>query len=361
MDFSLTQAQQMLKQSAREFLEKECPRSLVRALESDPLGYSPELWKKMAELGWLGLVFPEEHGGSGGDFLDLALLLEEMGYALVPGPFFSTVVLFGLAVLEAASPEQKSRILPALCRGELIGTAALDTNAPVRFTKRKDKYILTGEYGFVPSAHIASAVLVSAARRGQRALFLLSMPTGRVEVKPLKTLSGDKLCCVRLSDVEIDEDWVIGEVGEGRARAERGLGRAAVGACAMMVGGMQAVLGMTVAYVKERTSFGKPIGSYQAIQHHCADMNTYMDTSRFLTYQAAWRIAKGLPAAREVHMAKAYASKAYQRVCLLAHQCHGAMGFSYEHDLQLYTRRAKALEMMYGDASHHLQQAASGL
>jgi alkylation response protein AidB-like acyl-CoA dehydrogenase len=371
MDLGLSEVQQMLRSSAQEFLSRECPLTLVREMEATPRGYTDGLWRHLVSLGWTGLVMPEQYGGTGGSFLDLAVLLEEMGRALVPGPFFSTVVLGGLTVLDAGTEAQKQDLLPRISAGELAMTLALTepsaTYEPwgieTAAVRRGDGYVLSGVKLFVPDAHVAGLLLVAARTSAEpdpaRGLTLFLVPAGSpgLALTGLNTISSDKLSEVALDQVWVPASAVLGQVGEGWPVVRRGLQRAVAGKCMEMVGGAGAVLNMTVEYVKQRTQFGRPVGSFQAVQHHCANMATDVEGSRNIAYQAAWRVSEGLPADREVSMAKAWVSEAYQRVCATAHQCHGAIGFTEEHDLQLYTRRAKVLELTYGDANFHRELA----
>ena len=371
MDLGLTEVQQMLKNSAREFLSQECPLTLVREMEEHELGYTDELWRQVVSLGWTGLVFPEQYGGTGGDFIDLAVLLEEMGRSLLPAPFFSTVLLGGLTVLDAGTDAQKQDILPGICDGRLRLTMALTEDSAtlepwgVTLTATQDgqDYRLNGTKLFVPDAHVADTMLV-VARTSAGAdpsegitLFLVPGNSPGVSVSQLKTVACDRQCEVTLNDVSVPAGSVLGEVGAGWPIVQRTLQRAIAGKCLEMLGGADAVLDMTVEYVKQRTQFGRPVGSFQAVQHHCSNMATDVEGSRHIAYQAAWRISEGLPAQREVAMAKAWVSGAYQRVCSTAHQCHGAIGFTKEHNLQLYTRRAKVQELSYGDVNYHKELA----
>lgn len=371
MDLGLSEVQQMLKSSAQEFLTRECPLTLVREMEADPRGYTDGLWRHLVSLGWTGLVMPEQYGGTGGSFLDLAVLLEEMGRALVPGPFFSTVVLGGLTVLDAGTEAQKQDLLPRISAGELTMTLALTepsaTYEPwgieTAAVRRGDGYVLSGVKLFVPDAHVAGLLVVAARTSADpdpaRGLTLFLVPAGSpgLALTSLNTISSDKQSEVALDQVRVPASAVLGQAGEGWPVVQRALQRAVAGKCMEMVGGAGAVLNMTVEYVKQRTQFGRPVGSFQAVQHHCANMATDVEGSRNIAYQAAWRVSEGLPADREVSMAKAWVSEAYQRVCATAHQCHGAIGFTEEHDLQLYTRRAKVLELTYGDANFHRELA----
>ena len=371
MDLGLTEVQQMLKNSAREFLSQECPLTLVREMEEHELGYTDELWRQVVSLGWTGLVFPEQYGGTGGDFIDLAVLLEEMGRSLLPAPFFSTVLLGGLTVLDAGTDAQKQDIIPGICDGRLRLTLALTEDSAtlepwgVTLTATQDgqDYRLNGTKLFVPDAHVADTMLV-VARTSAGAdpsegitLFLVPGNSPGVSVSQLKTVACDRQCEVTLNDVRVPAGSVLGEVGAGWPIVQRTLQRAIAGKCLEMLGGADAVLDMTVEYVKQRTQFGRPVGSFQAVQHHCSNMATDVEGSRHIAYQAAWRISEGLPAQREVAMAKAWVSGAYQRVCSTAHQCHGAIGFTKEHNLQLYTRRAKVQELSYGDVNYHKELA----
>ena len=371
MDLGLNEIQQMLKNSAREFLAQECPLTLVREMEAEERGYTDELWRQLAGLGWTGVAFPEQYGGTGGDFLDLAVLLEETGRALLPGPFFATVVLGGLTVLDAGTAAQKQEILPALSSGQLLLTLAL-TEASATYepwgiattaTREGGPFRIDGAKLFVPQAHTADLLLV-AARTTESAdpalgltLFLIPANAAGLTINPLATISADRQCEVILEGVQAPADAVLGAVDGGWPILQRALQRAVAGQCLEMLGGAEAVLEMTVEYAKQRTQFGRPVGTFQAVQHHCANMATDVEGCRHIAYQAAWKIASGEPAEREVAMAKAWVSSAYQRVCNLAHQCHGAIGFTKEHDLQLYTRRAKVQELSYGDANWHKETA----
>ena len=369
MDLGIDEGQQMLKNSAREFLEAECPYTYVRAMEEDERGYTPEMWGKLAEQGWLGLIFPEQYGGSGLSFLDLSILLEETGRALLPGPFFSTVVMGGMTIMDAGSETQKQEYLPRIAEGQIIVTLAL-TEPSARWdaggvqttaTASCDSFVLNGTKLFVPNAHISDYMVV-AARTGQGdsdiTLFIVPSDAQGMSKTLLKTIASDRQSEVVLDGVTVPSSAVLGAMNKGWATVEKVLQWGAVGKCAEMAGGSQQVLDMTVEYAKQRTQFGRPIGSFQAIQHHCANMATDVEGSRYITYQAAWHLSEGLPSDREVAMAKAWVSAAYRRVCELGHQCHGAIGFTKEHDMQLYSRRAKAAELAFGDSDFHLESVA---
>ncbi len=375
MDLGFDESQTMLKNSAREFLEQECPTTLVRAMEEDERGYTPELWGKVADLGWLGLALPEQYGGLGLSYFDLVLLLEEMGRAMLPGPFFSTVVLGGMTILEAGSDAQKQEYLPKIASGDTIATLALTepsatyepSGIQTTATARGSDYVLNGIKLFVPDGQVAD-VLIVAARTQESSdpaqgvtLFVVDSNTPDVTITPLVTISAEKQAEVELRDVVVPSSSVLGQVDQGWSAVSRVLDMAAVGKCAEMLGGADRVLEMTVNYVKDRVQFGRPVGSFQAVQHHCANMATDVEGCRYVAYQAAWRVAEGLPATREVAIAKAWVSDAYRRVCALAHQSHGAIGFTNDPALQLDPRRAKPADLAYGDSDYHRELVAQEL
>ena len=372
MDLGLNETQQMLRTSAREFLEAECPASYVRDMEQDERGYTPQFWDKLAGLGWLGLVFPERYGGSELGFVELAILLEEMGRVLLPGPYFSTVLMAGMTIAEAGSDDQKREYLSGIASGRLIMTLAL-TEPSGRWDAEGVQataeplgagYALNGVKLYVPNANVSDHVIV-AARTGQResdvSLFVIPSNTGGLTITALQTIASDKQSELALDNVYVPGSALLGEFNGGWDTIEKALAWGAAGKCAEMLGGAQQALDMTVAYAKQRIQFGRSIGSFQAVQHHVADMAADVEGCRYITYQAAWALAEGLPAKREVAMAKAWVSDAYHRVCMTAHQCHGAIGFTKEHDLQLYSRRAKAGELMFGDSEFHMEKVATAV
>jgi alkylation response protein AidB-like acyl-CoA dehydrogenase len=374
MNFGFSEEQELLRSTARKFFENECSSEVVRTLMETPEGMSPELWAKLAEQGWLGLIYPEAYDGMGLGMVDLVVLMEEMGRAVVPGPYFSTVLLGGLAILEAGSEAQKKEWLPRIVAGEARVTLAwMEPSAllgPEGVTLpaagRGGRYTLSGTKLFVHDAHTADAVVV-AARTAQGlspeegiSLFLLPRQTRGLEVTLLPTMDQTrKLCEVTLTDVAVGADALLGPAGQGWPPLSRVLDRATVGLCAEMCGGAQRVLDMTVEYAKIRHAFGRPIGSYQGVKHKCADMLVDVENSKSITYYAAWAMDEGVsegPLA--VSMAKAYVSDAYRRVAANGIQLHGGIGFTWEHDLHLYFKRAKGSEFAFGDATYHRERVA---
>ena len=376
MDLGLTESQQMLKNSAREFLEREFPYTYVREMEENERGYTSEMWRKLTELGWLGLAFPEEFGGAGGDLLDLCIVLEEMGRALLPGPFFSSVVLAGLTILEAGTEAQKKEILPKIADGNLTATLAITEPSArwdaggiqdVKAIHREGEYILNGTKLFVQNAHVSDYLVVAARTRKavnpEKGLTLLIVPTNAPGISQtvLKTIASDRQSEVIFKNVKVPVGALLGTHGGGWPIVRRALQRAAAAKSCEMVGGAEKVLELTVDYAKERIQFGRPIGSFQAIQHHCANMTVDVEGAKYIAYQAAWALTQGYDPTSQVAAAKAWVSDASRRVCALAHQCHGAIGFTKEYDLQLFTRRAKAGELLYGDADFHRETVARAL
>jgi len=374
MDLALSEEQEMLKKMARDFLTEKFPKTVVKQIEESELGYSPQIWKEMAELGWMGLVFPEKYGGTDMSFLDLAVLLEEMGQACLPGPYLSTVILGGLPILDIGSDEQKQEYLPRIANGELIFTLALnetsaryDAAIEVKATADNNTYILNGTKLFVPDAHIADYILcVARTSDGAKAedgitIFIVDAKSPGISCTVLKTIANDKLCEVVFDQVRVPKENILGELDRGWGEVQKVIERAAVAKCCEMVGCIQRALDMTIDYAKERRQFDRPIGSFQVIQHYCADMATDVDGTRLSTYQAAWMLSQGLPCSQEVAIAKAWAGDACQRVMALAHQIHGAIGVTIDHDLQYYTRRAKAAEVTFGDANFYREIVAQGM
>ena len=376
MDLGLDEQQEMLKNFARDFLEKECPESLVRAMEEDEKGYSPDLWRKMAQQGWMGLIIPEEYGGTGMKLCELVVLLEEFGRALVPGPYISTVVLGGVPVMEAGNEEQKGQLLPKIAAGELIMTLALTepsakwTADGVQMEAKKDggDYVLNGVKLFVPDAHVSDRMIVVARTSSGKTpedgvtLFFVDSKSPGIKYEVLKTIAADKQCEVTFENVKVPVANVLGEVDKGWPIVEKTKKVATVAACAYLVGLSQMDFDVTLNYAKERVQFGRPIGSFQAVQHKLADVVIDVDGSRFITYKAAWSLQEGEPDADlMVSMAKAWTSDASRRVVSHGQQIHGGIGFTKEYKIQLYFRRQKWMELMWGDADHHRELVAQML
>jgi len=369
MDFALSEEQEMLKKSARDFLSAECPKSLVRKLEESDVGYSPELWKKMAGLGWMGLAIPEQYGGAGLSLLDLAVLFEEFGRAATPGPMFCTIALGALPVLDWGTEEQKKTFLPKVAAGDLLLTMALaepGVNDDPRFiatyaTQHGGHFIINGTKLFVPYAYIADYILVVARTKGTPGdekgitVFIIDRKAHGIRLTPLVTIAADKQFEVQLEKVSSSPKEILGSLHNGLSLLKEILKKATVLQCAIMVGGAQQELEMTAEHTKNRVQFDRPIGTFQAVQHRLADMFIDVNGARWTTYQAVWRLSEGLPADREVAIAKAFANISCERVAFSAQQLHGGVGVDKEYDLHFYFRRAKAFALTLGSTPFHLK------
>jgi len=371
MNFTYTEEQEMLKTMARDFLVDKCPKTMVKEMAEDEKGYSPDLWREMVELGWTGLVIPEAYGGTGMTFLDLAVVLEEIGRACLPGPYFSTVVLGSIPIMKYGTEEQKQKFLTTIAGGEAIVTFAIteedgtcdaaSITLPARMSG--DSYTISGTKLFVPDAHAAD-YLLCAARTGEGnedglTVFIIDMKKTGISVTPLKTMGWDKLCEVTFNNVSVAKDSILGQPGKGWEIIKSATEYAAVGKCCTMLGAMQQSLDLTIDYAKERSQYGQAIGSYQVIQHYCASMATDVDGTRFSTYEAAWKLSGGKPAAKEAAIAKAFTNEAFERVSTLAHQIHGAIGCTMDHDLHYSTRTGKAAALSFGSSDYYREIVAS--
>jgi alkylation response protein AidB-like acyl-CoA dehydrogenase len=341
---------------------------------AEPAGVTDGFWAKLAEQGWLGLIYPEEYGGAGLGLVDLTVLMEEMGRAVMPGPFFSTVLLGGLTILEAGSAAQKKEWLDKISAGEAKVTLAFtEPNArwdaaAVTVTARESggTFTLSGTKLFVLDAHLADAlVVVARTREGKRpeeglSLFLVPRGAKGVDVKLLPTMDQTrKLCEVTFTDVTVGADALLGPKDGAWSPLSRVLDRATVALCAEMCGGAQRVLDMTTEYAKIRIAFGKPIGSYQGVKHKAADMLVEIENAKSLTYYAAWAVDENVPEAPlAASMAKAYVSDAFRKAAGAGIQLHGGIGFTWEHDLHLYFKRAKSSEFTFGDGTWHRERVA---
>ncbi len=371
MDLRFTETQEILKKMARDFLSTECPKTLVRKLEQSEEGYSPELWKKMAELGWMGLIIPEEYGGMGYTFQDLVVLLEEIGRNILPGPLIATITST-FPILEAGSEEQKKELLPKIAQGELILTTALlegegvfdASGIAVKATPKGDDFIINGTKLFVEMAHVANHILcVTRTKHGTSpekriTLFIVDSKTPGISCEVIPTIAADKLCEVRFNNVTVPKKNILGKIDEGWLIVEMMLRKGAIAKCAESIGAIETCVEMTVAYSKERVQYERPIGAFQALQHIMADMWTSMETSRYLVYEAAWMESEGLPCAKEASMAKAYVNEVYKNLSKWAVRVHGAIATSADHDIPLYYRRSKAADIAFGTTDFHREIVA---
>jgi len=374
MHFGFTEEQEELRSQARGFLgEFSAPAQVREAMESE-MGYDPELWGRIsAELGWPSVVIPEEYGGLGLSHVELIALMEEMGAALLCAPFLSSVCLAGNALILGGTEEQKKEHLPGIAEGTTIGTLAyMESNGRPDATgieaharREGGDFILTGTKTFVLDGHTAELILVaarSADSSGEEGIHLFAIPSDSpgLERRLLPTMDQTrKQAELALHDVRVPASALMGEEGQGWKTLSAALDLAAVALAAEQVGGAQRCLDMSVEYAKERVQFGRPIGSFQAIKHKCANMMVEVESARSASYYAGWAAAEGaedLPVAAA--LAKAFCSDTYFRCAAESLQIHGGVGFSWEYDVHLYFKRAKSTESFLGDAAYHRERVA---
>ena len=367
MDYQYTKEQKMYQDSARTFFNKEWTFDLLRDVLNKK-GYSEKLWKKVVDLGWVAMLIDEKYNGVGGNLLDLCPIFEEIGKSLFPSPLFISSIA-GVSILSGYGTDtMKNKILPVLADGNLILTLACVETAngwsenQINMTAEKTDagYILSGVKFFVPFAD-SSDYLICCAKEttdNRTSLFLVDTKAKGIDLTSMKTFSTEWYNKVIFDKVIVPEENLIGQNGSGWDIIETLMPLFAVSRCMEMVGGIQKTLDITLKYIKERVQFGVPIGKFQALQHRCAEMAIDVETSRYITYQAVWRLSENLSCRREASIAKSWTGDAYQRVTAQAHQLHGAMGFTDECNLHFYYKHAKALQLTYGGGSYHRKVVA---
>ncbi len=374
MDVLLTEEEEILRKSAREFFEGECPPRLARAMETDSLGYPHELWKKMAELDWLGLALPSEHGGQGLPLGYLGIFMEELGRAIAPVPFLSTIVP-ALTIAGAGTDTQRTEILPRVSSGDLIMTWALTERDPrllpenvhTRAAADGDSYLIDGTKQFVENFHVAGICVVAcrtaepSPERAGISLFLVDPATPGISQTPLVTIARDKQSNVTFTGVRVPAANLVGDLHGGWPVVERMVERATVLLCAQLVGAARRQAEMAIDYAKDRTAFGRPIGAFQSIGHMCADMIIWIDGGQLLTFEALWRMDQGLPAGIEVSQAKAFCNDKCLAAARMANMIHGGIAFMREFDLNLWYRRIAGMSMRLGTSFEHRAKIASAL
>lgn len=358
MDLTLSDEQTMLADAARAFVERSCPPARARDIAGDPVGLDRDLWQAMAALGWTGLMLAATDGGAGGGSLELVVLCEALGRGPVPSPLVASSVLTALPIAWFGSDEQRARWLPALATGAAVGTlAAIEPGGHDEWSgpQIEGGPRLSGTKLLVPWAGVADVMLITTSDG-----LCLVEPTEGMTITRHDDLAAEPLCAVELRSVPC-EPLGRGGLKEQAEVLSRALDHAAIAQLAYSLGAAERALEMTLDHARDRHQFGRPIGSFQAVAHRCVDMRTDLDACRYLTYRAAWVLDQGDPAAVELATAKAYGNDALRRVFGHAHQVHGALGFSTEHDLHLYTRVAKSTELTYGTTQHHLDRVADAM
>ena len=371
MDFGLNETQELIRASASEFLSDRSPSDFVRAMATDERGYTEEFWREIGELGWLGLVVPESHGGSGMDMSDMAVLLAEWGAALAPGPLVESAVVSASAIDHFGSDAQKQEWLPTIATGETVAVPSLvgvdgstDPSAlGVRASETSNGWVLSGTSRFVPYGNSADLVLMSAETDAGVTVFAVSIKSaeGTVNINRVKMASGAPACDIEMNEVVVPNAAVLGEAGGGDDVVDHMMLFGAAARASQMVGAGSAVTDRTIEYVKDRRQFGRPIGAFQVIQHYMADMATKVKSAKHLADRAAWALSAdvdGAMASRVVSQAKWTANTLMHDIVWKAHQTHGAIGFTWEHDLHLYTRRVLSWRADYGDTDSHIENLA---
>jgi len=366
MNFAFTDEQDELRKTVRSFLDSKSPESAVREQMETEQGYDEAVWKQAAEqLGLQGLAIPEEFGGSGYGFVELGIVLEEMGRSLLCAPFFSTVVLAATTLLQSGDDEAKRQYLPGIASGETIATVAFteangkwdDSGIETTASQDGDNWKLTGEKMFVLDGHTANLILVAAKTDSGVSLFAVDSDVDGVTRTALSTMDQTrKQAKVEFADTPAK---LIGQEGAGWDTLSKVLDLVVVGLAAEQVGGAQKVLDMAVEYAKVRVQFGRPIGSFQAIKHKCADMLLEVESAKSAAYYGMWCASEmndELPSVAS--LAKAYCSEAYFHAAAENIQIHGGIGFTWEHPAHLYFKRAKSSELLFGDPTYHRELLA---
>jgi alkylation response protein AidB-like acyl-CoA dehydrogenase len=372
VDLSLTEPQELLRASARSFVEREAPRHVLVAAQRDGTGLAKELWRKASDLGWPGILVPSDLGGSDSSLTDAAVLFEELGRGPVPGPFFSSGVLGALTLMEAGSPAQRRALLPKVASGETILSVAItEPNASwgpqgvtLRARRTGDRIRLDGVKLFVSDASIATHLIV-VVRTGDGAndlaLLLVDAAAPGVRVRRLAGFISwqDE---VTFEGVEVPASQLLGETATGGwAALERALLRAWPVLCSFMVGGCQAVFEMSVTHSRERVQFGVPIGKFQRVQDHVIRLVNHLDSARWTTAEALWKLDTGRPAVDAVHLAKAVSSEGYLEACNAAHEVHAGQGSLTEYGLAAHTQMSRTLFTYLGDPRWHKRRMADAL
>lgn len=366
----LNDEQKMLSKTAYEFIRERAPAARIRTFRDskDEVGFSRDLWTEMAELGWLGLQIPDECDGMGLGFFDLAVVLEQSGRELMPEPFVSTLLLGTQALLLGGTEEQKKDLLPGVSAGETLLALGYeeagsrgDAEAVATLAKKtSDGFELSGEKLQVLDAHVADRIIVSAATsREGVTLFLIDPAQPGVTIMRQSRIDGLNAAIVRLEDVSVTSQSIVGEVGEGAALLQSVFDRASVGLAAQMLGASEQAFADTIEYIKEREQFGVPIGSFQALQHRAVSVYTEIALTRSVVLAAARAIddsPDGIP--RLASLAKAMASETFMHAAKEAVQMHGGIGVTDDHDIGFYMKRAQATYMTLGKPSQHRKRWA---
>lgn len=369
MDLTLTDEQELIFNSALSFARSAMTPEQIRAQEATEMGFDLQVWRQMVDAGWAGAPFAEKHGGSGLGLFELSLIVTALGQGAVPSPLFSTVIEAGMLIDDFGSTAQRDAWLPRIAGGDVKLTTAIceagnlygtgDTATLISMSSPGLR--VSGTKMFVRDASVAQSMIClgrSENSADELSFVLVSGDAPGIARRRLQAAGGESLWQVSFNDVIVGQDAILGQPGKAGPPLRRLLMRGAAMKAAELIGIGQAALDLTVGYAKERVQFGKPIGGLQAVHHHCTEMYRDLQVSRLLAWQAAARLGSGVPAEREVAMAKAKASEAIPALTRTAHQIHGAVAYYRDYPLELYYHRAIAAQSAYGDAGHHRRMLA---
>ncbi len=375
LDLALTESEEMLKKTALDFMHRDAPKEVVQALQETDTGYTKELWRKVVEMGWLGIIIPEEYGGTGSTLTSAGVLFEALGTGPLPGPYFSSAILGSQIIMEAGNKEQKQRVLPAVANGEQILTLALTEPeyswepgaVKTTATSKNGDFVLDGLKLFTLDAQAATHFIV-VARTGKGAetakgisLFLVDSQSDGISVRRVPGFLTGRSFEVKLDSVKVPRSAMLGDKDEGWPALKQAIDKSIPVLCAYKVGGCQAVFDMTLEYSRIRVQFGQPIGRFQRVQDMIIDMVTHADAARWTTYECLWKLDTHKPAEESIHVTKAITSEAYWQVCTLAHQVLSGVSYSKEHAASFHTRASRHLYNFLGEPSYHRQQIAKFL
>ncbi len=372
LDLNLTESEEMLKKTALDFMKRDAPKLVVQRLLDTETGTNDDLWKKMAEMGWLGIIIPEEYGGMGQNLNAAGVLFEALGSGPLPGPQFSSAILGSLIVMEAGSEEQKKSILPGVAEGKNILTLALTEpeytweprGVQLTASRSNSDFTLDGTKLFVNDAKAATQFIV-AARTDKRtdpakgiSLFLVDSKTKGVSIKRVPGFLTGRTFEVKFNSVKVPRSAMLGERGAGWPMLQSAIEKAIPVLCASKVGGCQTVLEMALEYSRTRVQFGMPIGRFQRVQDMIIEMVDHADAASWTTYEALWKLDTNRDASESVHLAKAVTSKGYFELVTLAHRVFSGISYSKEHPVSFHTRASRSLYGFLGEPAYHRQKLA---
>ena len=374
MDLSLTENQELLKRTALEFMERECPKDTLLDMETLEMGCTEEIWRKASEIGWLGIAVPEEYGGSGSSLTDAAVVFEQLGRGPLSGPFFSSGVLGALIIVESASEEQRRRYLPGIASGQATVTLTLTEpnfgwgpeSVQMHAQATADGFVLNGIKLFVHDALSATSLICAVRTDGNGmadtgiTLLMVDAQSPGISMRQLSGFLG-WVGEVSFDSVSVPRSAVLGAADLGWAPLQRASRKAIPILSAYKVGGAQAVFDMSVEYSRTRVQFGTPIGRFQRVQDHIIGIVNQLDAARWTTYEALWKLDTGRPAETSVHLSKAVASEAYYQACNAAHEVHAGVGVAREYGLTLHTKMSRTLYHYLGDPRYHRKRLAETL